>query len=70
MRTPNGKVSYCQLMQTQYTGGGKSRQRLVLSLGRAERLDMDALREMAEQVSAGERAVLTSWLLSVVPGVL
>ncbi len=70
MRTPNGKVSYCQLMQTQYTGGGKSRQRLVLSLGRAERLDMDALREMAEQVSAGERAVLTPWLLSVLPGVL
>lgn len=68
VRTGYGKVSYCQLMQTQYAGGGKSRQRLVLSLGRADRLDMDALREMAERVSAGERDVLTPQLLSVLPG--
>lgn len=61
------KVSYCQLMQTQYQNG-RSRQRLVLSLGRADRLDMDALREMTAQISRGRADVLTPWLLSVLPG--
>lgn len=54
-------------MQTQYRKGG-SRQKLILSLGRADRLDMDALREMAAQVSRGRADVLTPWLLSVLPG--
>lgn len=40
----------------------------MLSLGRADRLDMDALREMTAAVSRGETAVLTPWLLSVLPG--
>ena len=57
-------------MQTQYQkgGGGSSRQRLVLSLGRADRLDMDALRRMAAAVSRGRTDVLTPWLLTVLPG--
>jgi len=67
VKTSGGRVSYCQLMQTQYQKG-TSRQRLVLSLGRADRLDLDALREMAAQVSRGRTDVLTPWLLSVLPG--
>lgn len=62
------RVTYCQLMQTQYRKGGSSRQRLVLSLGRADRLDMDALRQMAAAVSRGRADVLTPWLLTVLPG--
>lgn len=61
------KVTYCQLMQTEYVPGGGSRQRLVQSLGRADRLDLDALRRMAARVTAGETAVLTPELLAVLP---
>lgn len=68
VKRPEGTVCYGQLVQTEYTGGGRSRQRLVLSLGRTDRLDMDALREMAAAVSRGETAVLTPWLLSALPG--
>lgn len=60
------RVTYCQLMQTQYRNGS-SRQRLVMSLGRADRLDMEALREMAAAVSRGRTDVLTPWLLTVLP---
>ncbi len=67
MNTRGGKVTYCQLMQTQYRDG-TSRQRLVKSLGRADRLDLDALREMAAAVSRGRTDVLTPWLLTVLPG--
>ena len=67
MNTRGGKVTYCQLMQTQYRDG-TSRQRLVKSLGRADRLDLDALREMAATVSRGRTDVLTPWLLTVLPG--
>lgn len=66
--TRNGQNHYCQLMQTQYTGHGTSRQRLVLSLGRTDRLDLAALREMAAAVTQGKTDVLTPWLLSVLPG--
>lgn len=67
MKSGGERVSYCQLMQTQYQKGG-SRQRLILSLGRADRLDMEALRRMTVQVSRGRTDVLTPWLLSVLPG--
>ena len=67
MKSGGEKVTYCQLMQTQYRKDG-SRQRLVLSLGRADRLDVDALRKMAAAVSEGRTDVLTPWLLSVLPG--
>lgn len=69
MTNARGKqVRYCQLIQTQYTGQGSSRQRLVLSLGRADRLDREALQQMAAAITRGETAVLTPWLLSVLPG--
>lgn len=67
VKSGGSRVTYCQLMQTQYQKGS-SRQRLVLSLGRADRLDVEALREMAAAVSRGRTDVLTPWLLSVLPG--
>ena len=46
-------MAYCQLMRTEYLPGGRSRQQLVLSLGRADRLDVAALRRMAADITAG-----------------
>lgn len=60
-------MAYCQLMQTEYLPGGRSRQQLVLSLGRADRLDVAALRRMAADITAGHTDLLTPQLLAMLP---
>ena len=66
VNTKNGKITYCQLMRTEYQKGS-SRQRLVLGLGRTDRLDMDAVREMVAAVNQGRTDVLTPQLLPRFP---
>lgn len=67
VKSGSGRATYCQLMRTQYEKGS-SRQRMILSLGRADRLDLEALRQMAAEVTRGRTDVLTPWLLTVLPG--
>ncbi len=67
VNTKNGPATYCQLMRTEYRKGGGSRQRLVLSLGRSERVDMPALEALVEGVNRGRADVLAPQLLPLFP---
>ena len=68
MNTKNGPAVYCQLMRTEYRDG-KARQKVVLSLGRTEKVDLPALERLVERVNQGRSGALEPSLEPLFPGV-
>ena len=68
MNTKSGPAVYCQLMRTEYRDG-KARQKVVLSLGRTEKVDLPALERLVERVNQGRSGALEPSLEPLFPGV-